>query len=68
MEKLGNRALGDVYLPETDLVVALGAVILRISKDHEAAVRVGKVFPSLGGAPCSLGASLSQSPPLRFLG
>jgi hypothetical protein len=54
-EKLGNRAFGSAYLPKVDLVLALGAVILRTSKDHEVAVRVGEGVPVLGRRSLLLG-------------
>jgi hypothetical protein len=38
MQEFRNRALDGAYLPEADLVLPLGAIVLRASKDHEAAV------------------------------
>jgi hypothetical protein len=48
MEKFGGTKLLVAHTPEADLVLALGAVILRTSKDHEAVVRVGEGVPILG--------------------
>jgi hypothetical protein len=57
-EKLGNRVLRGAYLPDADLVLALGAVILRTSKDHEATVQVGEGVPVLGWRSRLLGCLL----------
>jgi hypothetical protein len=64
--KLGNRALGNAYLPEADLVLALGAVVLRTSKAHEAAVRVGEGIPILGRRSLLLGRLLVAIPALAL--
>jgi hypothetical protein len=67
-EKLGNRALGGAYLPEADLVLVLGAVILRTSKDHEAAVQFGEGVPVLGQCSLLLGRLLVVVPTLAPAG
>jgi hypothetical protein len=47
-EKLEDSIPGSADFPESDLVFTLGAVILRTSEDHEAAVRVSEAAPVLG--------------------
>jgi hypothetical protein len=68
VEKLGNRALGGAYFREADLVLAFGAVVLRTSKDHEAAIRVGEGAPILGWRSLLLGCLLVAVPALAPAG
>jgi hypothetical protein len=65
-EKLGNRALSGAYLSEADLVLALGVIILRASKDHEAAIRVGEGVPVLERRPLVLERLLIAVPTLAL--
>jgi hypothetical protein len=65
-EKFGNRAFGGAYLPKADLVLALGAIVLRTSKDHEAAVWVEEVVPVLGWRSLLLGRVLATVPALAL--
>jgi hypothetical protein len=51
---LGTELLA-AHTPEADLVLALGAVVLRTSKDHVAVVRVGEGVPVLGRRSLDLG-------------
>jgi hypothetical protein len=67
-EKLGNRDLGGTYLTKVYLVLALGAVVLRTSKDHEAAIRVGEGVPVLGRHCLLLGHLLVMVPALTPAG
>jgi hypothetical protein len=67
-EKLGNRALGGTYLSEVDLVLVLGAVVLRTSKDHEVAVRIGEGVLILGCHSLLLGHLLVAVPALAPTG
>jgi hypothetical protein len=47
-EEHGDGVLGGADFPEADLVLTLGAVILRTSEDHEAVIQLGKAAPVLG--------------------
>jgi hypothetical protein len=49
-EKFGDGAFSGAYLSELDLVLTLGAVIFRTSRDLEAAVQVGEAARILGCA------------------
>jgi hypothetical protein len=68
MEELGNGAFGSADLLESFLVFMLGVVVLRTSKDHEAAIRVGEAAPILGRHSLIFGSLLIMIPTLRFLG
>jgi hypothetical protein len=68
MEKFWNRAFGGAYLLELDLVLALGAVILRTSKDHEAAVWVREGVPVLSRRSLLLGRFLVMVPAIALAG
>jgi hypothetical protein len=55
MEELGDGVPSYADFPELDLVLTLGADILRTSEDHEAAIRLGEAAPVLGRGPKFLG-------------
>jgi hypothetical protein len=63
-EELGGGAPSGADLPESDLVLALGAVILRTSEDHEVAIQLGEAVPVLGRRPLIFGLLLVAIPTL----
>jgi hypothetical protein len=51
MEELRDGVPGGADFLEVDLMLTLGAVMLRPSEDHEVAIRLGEAAPILGRCP-----------------